>query len=125
MHKALAQAWRDLKQDGQKPYFDEYEKNKASYTQKVNEMRDSSVASAAAAAAAGGGGEGELLGRRPSALTRLGRRLRRPPRRRIPEPGEDMATRVHRLLRVTVAVMAMVVGMVMGRPVLLVMMIML
>ncbi|KAI5787342.1 hypothetical protein FPQ18DRAFT_345712 [Pyronema domesticum] len=40
MHKALAQAWRDLKQEGQKPYFDEYEKNKASYTQKVNEMRD-------------------------------------------------------------------------------------
>ncbi|KAF8511249.1 hypothetical protein BDD12DRAFT_919576 [Trichophaea hybrida] len=40
MHKALAQAWRDLKQDGQKPYFDEYEKNKASYTQKVNELRD-------------------------------------------------------------------------------------
>jgi len=40
MHKALAQAWRDLKQEGQKPYFDEYEKNKASYTQKVNELRD-------------------------------------------------------------------------------------
>jgi non-histone protein 10 len=40
MHKALAQAWRDLKPEGQKPYFDEYERHKASYTAKVNELRD-------------------------------------------------------------------------------------
>lgn len=40
MHKALAQAWRDLKHEGQKPYFEEYEKNKASYTAKVNELRE-------------------------------------------------------------------------------------
>ncbi|KAA8907331.1 hypothetical protein FN846DRAFT_889888 [Sphaerosporella brunnea] len=42
MHKALAQAWRDLKPEGQKPYFDEYERHKASYTAKVNELRDHS-----------------------------------------------------------------------------------
>jgi non-histone protein 10 len=40
MHKALAQAWRDLKPEGQKPYFEEYERHKASYTAKVNELRD-------------------------------------------------------------------------------------
>ncbi|KAI5779686.1 hypothetical protein EDC01DRAFT_718883 [Geopyxis carbonaria] len=41
MHKALAQAWRDLKTDGQKPYFDEYEKNREKYNmQKVSDSKD-------------------------------------------------------------------------------------
>lgn len=39
MHKALAQAWRDLKTDGQKPYFIEYEKNREKYLEKVNDLK--------------------------------------------------------------------------------------
>lgn len=57
MHKALAQAWRDLKHEGQKPYFDEYEKNKASYTAKVNELRDFHGGQQQEPSSAGGGGK--------------------------------------------------------------------
>ncbi|CAZ80232.1 unnamed protein product [Tuber melanosporum] len=39
MHKALAQAWRDLKAEGQKPYFNEYEKNREKYLEKVNDLK--------------------------------------------------------------------------------------
>lgn len=39
MHKALAKAWRDLKLDGQKPYFIEYEKNREKYLEKVNYLK--------------------------------------------------------------------------------------
>ena len=40
MHKALAQAWRDLKQEGQKPYFDEYEKQLSAYNRNKGEARE-------------------------------------------------------------------------------------
>lgn len=55
MHKALAQAWRDLKHEGQKPYFDEYEKNKASYTAKVKELQEYTGGYTATAASAAEG----------------------------------------------------------------------
>jgi non-histone protein 10 len=53
MHKALAQAWRDLKQEGQKPYFDEYEKHKKHYRDKMSEMKDSSAAATVATSLVG------------------------------------------------------------------------
>jgi non-histone protein 10 len=40
MHKALAQAWRDLKQEGQKPYFDEYERQLSAYNRNKGEARE-------------------------------------------------------------------------------------
>lgn len=40
MHKGLAQAWRDLKQEGQKPYFDEYDRAFAQYQKWQGEMKD-------------------------------------------------------------------------------------
>lgn len=43
MHKALAQAWRDLKPEGQKPYFDEYDRNRNKYLEKVQESKSAEM----------------------------------------------------------------------------------
>ncbi|KAL7271085.1 non-histone protein [Rhizina undulata] len=55
MHKALAQAWRDLKTEGQKPYFIEYERNRERYLDKVNELKGESAATNIAAITATNG----------------------------------------------------------------------
>jgi hypothetical protein len=56
MHKALAQAWRDLKPEGQKPYFIEYEQNRERYLAKVHESKGGEPGMSMGAGIAGGSG---------------------------------------------------------------------
>jgi non-histone protein 10 len=67
MHKALAQAWRDLKADGQKPYFNEYEKNREKYLEKVNDLKSD----AERATMSGNGGAGKRALRALSAASSI------------------------------------------------------
>lgn len=67
MHKALAQAWRDLKSEGQKPYFIEYEKNREKYLEKVNDLKSD----AGGVTVSGNGGAGKRGARALSAASSI------------------------------------------------------
>ncbi|KAI9815489.1 MAG: hypothetical protein M1827_002623 [Pycnora praestabilis] len=62
MHKALAQAWRDLGTEGQRPFRDVYDERKDVYGEEMEEYRRRFGGGAAAGGAVALGGEGMEFG---------------------------------------------------------------